>query len=650
MKTPLRFLKKTALAAVFAASAATVCAATSLTQPRLAWFSQAAITATYTGDAPIVETDFVEIDGDTVFTPSPASGTNATIQLTVSFSTLPAELPSTDMTGAQAAITAAAPNDTAAYYVYGKATANGDAGWIAVTVQGLTPVAEQSVDVTIDIDYETGKATYIIGSTIAASVFLANVPATTSVGSLKFAGNGTISGTIVGTKGTATHTLGNANYGSYADALAAAIQNGGSIESWSGDAANGWTSAATAGTGVGSGTSLAPYEIRSVDDLLTLAALVQTTNCAGVVFQQVANIDFTGAAAFAGIGTYNATPTSGKPFSGTYDGGNFKISNVTMTARNYGGVFNQVNGGTIKNLTVENVSVPAAATGEYGYAIVGNAGNGATLQNLVSSGSFGSADKPGTHNMAGIVIRASAGGSGTLVASCTNNAAIYGSYTKLAGICAITQVKVAGNAVSFENCANNGALTMPSGSTAGRDGLAGIVGYVADNTVLTGCSNTGTMTSSLTTARIGELVGYGYDHTLTDNGGNVAFSSGKMVASRSPSSFLDSENKTHTFVETGFQYATVDNGVATTLASPYTLAKDTTYLLEGDAAPSFALSAGDSITFDTALGYTLTETGITAATGAKLAEPVVNGTAKTFSAIARKYPAVFLRTLTQVGD
>lgn len=640
MKTPLRFLKKTALAAVFAASAATVCAATSLTQPRLAWFSQAATTATYTGDAPIVENSVVEIDGDTVFTPSPASGTNATIQLTVSFSTLPAELPSTDMTGAQAAITAAAPNDTAAYYVYGKATANGAADWVPVTVQGLTPVAEQSVDVAIDIDYETGKATYVIDGTIAASVFLANGTATTSVGSLQFAGNGTISGTIVGTKGTATHTLGNANYGSYADALAAAIQNGGSIESWSGDAANGWTSAATAGTGVGSGTSLAPYEIRSVDDLLTLAALVQTTNCAGVVFQQVANIDFTGAAAFAGIGTYARSFDGGDIFAGTYDGQGYKISNITLTARNYAGVFNQVSG-TVKNLTVENLSFPADATGEYGGAIVGNIGRGASLENITAAGTFGSSEKPGTHNMAGIVVRASGNGADSTVRNCTNNAAIFGTYTKIAGICALTQRETDNTpygTVSFENCCNTGTITAKTGSTAGRDGVAGIVGYVSEDTELKDCANSGTLSSTLGSAKIGELVAYHQSRNITDEGGNSAHADKKMVDTQIAAKI------------TGFQYATVDNGVATTLASPYTLAKDTTYLLEGDATPSFALSAGDSITFDTALGYTLTETGITAATGAKLAEPVVNGTAKTFSAIARKYPAVFLRTLTQVGD
>ena len=61
---------------------------------------------------------------------------------------------------------------------------------------------------------------------------------------------------------------------------------------------------------------------------------------------------------------------------------------------------------------------------------------------------------------------------------------------------------------------------------------------------------------------------------------------------------------------TGFKYATVDNGVATTVAA---LAKDTTYLLEGNVAasetPVFTLeAAGDYIEFDKALGYTFAGT------------------------------------------
>ncbi len=357
----------------------------------------------------------------------------------------------------------------------------------------------------------------------------------------------------------------------------------------------------------GDGTEQNPYEIPCYEALVEMKDLVASNATArSAYYIQTEDIDCTGKAAFAGIGGYNATPTGGTPFSGTYDGQGYTISNITMTARNYGGIFNQVNGGTIKNLTVENISVENGATGEYGFAIIGNAGNGATLTNLVATGSFLSAENPGTHNMAGIVVRASAGGTGTLVKDCTNNAAIYGNYTKMAGICALTQYKLSGGAVTFDGCVNNGTLTSARTAEANAaseiTGIAGIVAYTADVTVLKDCVNNGTITVALANQKVGELVGSGGVETngsLTDDGGNKADATKKMVYNRAK--------------VTGFQYATVDNGVATTIAPPYTLAANETYLLEGNVAasetPVATLTAvGDTIAFDTALGYTFAGT------------------------------------------
>ena len=345
------------------------------------------------------------------------------------------------------------------------------------------------------------------------------------------------------------------------------------------------------------GTVAHPFEIADVGDLLALQAAVQATNCAGICFVQVADIEFAGEATFAGIGTYVETsPSDGKPFSGIYDGQNYTISNVAFTDRPYAGIFNQVNGGTIKNLMVENLFF--VGTGEkYSASIIGNAGNGATLQNLVAKGVFGSFGKPGNHNMAGIAIRLSGGGGGTLVKDCTNNAAIYGTYTKMAGICAITQVKVSGGPVTFEGCCNNGNLIMPSGGTAGRDGLAGIVGYVDDDTVLKDCANTtygdSAFSTVLATAKIGQLVGWAHSHSLTDLGGNSAFYVRKMVADYNSACTI-----------TNFQYATVSGGMATTVT---TLSANNGYLLERDVVasetPVFTLQdAGDRISFDTTIG------------------------------------------------
>ena len=371
------------------------------------------------------------------------------------------------------------------------------------------------------------------------------------------------------------------------------------------------------------------YTIDDVNDLDMLrkgvAANIATAN---ETFKQTANIDMTSAGAFAGIGAYNANPTLGTPFAGTYDGQGFKIANVTMSARNYGGIFNQVNGGTIQNLTVENISVASGATGEYGYAIVGNAGNGATLQNLVAAGSFLSAATPGTHNMAGIVVRECGGGeNGSLIKDCTNNATIYGDYTKLAGICALTQLKVSGGGPAmFDGCVNNGTLisarTSEANSASAITGIAGIVGYTADATVLKDCVNNGTITVALANQKVGELVGSGgvESGSLTDAGGNKADATKKMLHTRS--------------AVTGFLYATVENGVATTVT---TLAKDTTYLLEGNVAasetPVFTLAAaGDTIAFDAALGYTFAGT-IAGAEGLTLTDET-SGTVTTYTAAA----------------
>ena len=327
---------------------------------------------------------------------------------------------------------------------------------------------------------------------------------------------------------------------------------------------------------------------------------------ANETFKQTADIDMTSAGAFAGIGAYAKVPTAGTPFLGTYDGQNFTIANVQRAGENTQGIFNQVGpSGVIENLVVSNMYWDSELSGEYGFAIVGNAGGGATLRNLTAAGTFGSASKPSTHNIAGIAVRLSPGataGAATTVDSCTNNATIYGGYTKLGGINAIVQNQTGfvDGKVVFVNCANNGALVCKRTATD-VTGNAGIVGYFSGTNVeLTDCYGNGVITNEdgANTDKDGALVGWTYGGTIKDNGGNAAPVGKKMIGTWGSAT------------ETGFLYATVDNGVATTVT---TLAKDTTYLLEGSVAasetPVFTLAAeGDYIEFDKALGYTFAGT------------------------------------------
>ena len=370
----------------------------------------------------------------------------------------------------------------------------------------------------------------------------------------------------------------------------------------------------------------------------------------GETFKQTANIDMSQAGPFAGIGTYAANANAGLPFQGTYDGQGFKISDIDFTQRNYGGVFNQVKGGAIKNLTVENITCSTFASdvnsGEWGCAIVGNAGLGTTLQNLTAMGSFGTAAIPCRHNVAGIAIRLSGGASNvvdgvevleTLVKDCTNNATLYGSYTKAAGITALTQDQngVPNDYVLFDGCVNNANIAMVAGKgTEGRDGLGGILGYVADGTKMQNCVNNGTLTSVLANAKIGGIVGWAQGRTLDDLGGNKNPAAAKMIGDPAGSTI------------TGFQYATVDNGVATTITGAPVAGG--AYLLERDVAasetPVATLTAvGDTISFDTALGYTFA--GTVASSGAAgIPVASTSGTVTTYTA------GYFPRTATAGQD
>ena len=351
------------------------------------------------------------------------------------------------------------------------------------------------------------------------------------------------------------------------------------------------------------------YTIDDANDLDMLRkgvdAGIATT---GETFKQTANIDMTSEAAFAGIGAVgaeNATTLTMTAFEGTYDGGNFTISNITFTNRKGSGLFNLVRGATIKDLVIDTVSyeAPFAAAKLGGAMFVGNGVN-CTLQHLVTLGSNG-LNNPSTYNAAGIANRLEGRGGPVLVIGCTNNAAIYCVYSKVAGICPIVQG--ADQPVTFVDCANTGNIVANgtaeqvtlSGKTPGVDGAAGIVAYSqgANNVMelsFTNCVNTGTITPYNSSTRVASIFGYTTASGLTFVGGSAQAN-------------LKAIN-TGADKVTGLKFAIVDNGVATFVADD-ALAAGNTYLLTAQipatAAPVFTLTAvGQAITFDEAVGCT----------------------------------------------
>ena len=355
------------------------------------------------------------------------------------------------------------------------------------------------------------------------------------------------------------------------------------------------------------------YTIDDANDLDMLRkgvdAGIATT---GETFKQTANIDMTSAAAFAGIGATgqeNAATLTALAFEGTYDGGNYTISNITFTNRKGSGLFNLIRGATIKDLVVDTVSYESAfaATKLGGAMVVGNGVN-CTLRHIVTRGSNG-LNNPVTYNAAGIADRLEGRGGPVLVEGCTNSAAIYCIYTKLAGICAIVQGDT--ETVTFVDCANTGSIV--AGGTAeqlalnasdkkpGADGVSGILAYSqgGNGTIsLTNCVNSGTLTGT-TDSTIATIIGKTSTAGITVAGGSAQ---ADIVSIKSGADKVS-----------GIKFATVDNGVATFVADDALALNGSYKVMSGNATATFVFTDLGSISFDEALStptYAITASGV----------------------------------------
>ena len=437
------------------------------------------------------------------------------------------------------------------------------------------------------------------------------------------------SATIQGTNGAPVTLTGSIGY--VTKSVTNAISNNGTISLPAIDISYFFPQTATSGNNQ-DGSAGHPFEIANVDDLKALAAAANAGVLAGgtLHFIQTANIDMSTAGAFGGIGAVgaeNETTLTMNAFEGVYDGNNKTISNITFTNRKGSALFNLVRNATIKDLTIDTVSYQAAfaETKLGGAMFVGNGVN-CTLQHLVSLGNNG-VGNPSTYNAAGIANRLEGRGGPVRVIGCTNNAAIYGCYSKIGGICAIVQG--ADQTVTFVDCANTGAIvangttaqTTLSGKTPGVDGAAGILAYTqgGNNLLsLTNCVNTGTITG-VSGTKIASILGYTTASGITIVGGSA------QADVKSVNTGADKV--------AGAKFATVDNGVATFVADDALAAGNTYKVMSGNATATYEFTAPGTISFNTALAtptYAITSSGLAGNVTSATEAPVTTYTAGYF--------------------
>ena len=257
----------------------------------------------------------------------------------------------------------------------------------------------------------------------------------------------------------------------------------------------------------GSGTALNPYQITSAADLQQLAADVNAGNSyAGTYFTISSDISLNGITwTPIGNGARSGSSYTGNAFSGIFDGAGHTISSLTVTAgtgKEAVGLFGVVDGGTVENLVLSDVSINTAS--DTAGAAAGMMVNGSAAKNIFVSGSLTAVDGIG-----GIVGRMTISGT---IEDCINTASVTasGSAGGAGGIVGKAYYTVTGYEMNIENCTNTGSVSGPYAA-------GGIVGLSAAN--VQNCINTGSVIAGTEAGGIiAEQVNYG---TVAKNSNNA---------------------------------------------------------------------------------------------------------------------------------
>ncbi len=289
---------------------------------------------------------------------------------------------------------------------------------------------------------------------------------------------------------------------------------------------------------LGEGTSGAPYQIGTADQLAKLAELVNdsATNATyggkDIYYKLIADLDLSayGKDWNSGKGWVPIGSTGSTPFKGIFDGGNKKITGLSIINRTeqFSGLFGYMSGGTIQNLGIEEASISGSGSvgGVAGYV---NGGSSITYCYVI-----GSVTGHGT-GVGGIV--GSVDGfvdEENKVANCYATASVTGS-NNIGGIAGsvlrgwLTDCYSTGSVIGKGNsvggvagCVLGGVTTncYATGVVGGTSDIGGVAGAVSNNSIVRNCAALNpSVSGSSNVGRVAGFVGTGV--TLS---GSVAFS------------------------------------------------------------------------------------------------------------------------------
>lgn len=217
----------------------------------------------------------------------------------------------------------------------------------------------------------------------------------------------------------------------------------------------------------------------------------------------------------------NFAPTNGA-FKGTFDGQNNTITGLTISSVSASyvyGLFGGIDGGTVKNLKLDNVNIDMNTETEPGAVggAVGMLTGGGTVENVTVNGTITAQRGHG-----GIVGRMTKWGT---IKNCVNNAEITGSGSNIGGIVSAayyTTENTPTKGMAIIGCINNGTVT---GTTSSASVTGGIAGFSSAN--INNCKNTADIIGNNDSAHIsyGGIVGEQQNYGKIDsciNEGNIS--------------------------------------------------------------------------------------------------------------------------------
>ncbi|MGI6570399.1 MAG: hypothetical protein ACOX27_05000 [Caldicoprobacterales bacterium] len=275
-------------------------------------------------------------------------------------------------------------------------------------------------------------------------------------------------------------------------------------------------------TPLGSTRTDTSFELDTAEKLAGLAELIDSgESFDGKTITLTGNIDLKGH-------TLNLSDYyDGTIFGGTFDGNGKTISGFKSTNNYYDGLFEYVDGATIKNLTlkgegagaglifyardvtVENCTIDLDQTisgsGISG-AVVGHAAGNGTFKNITTKGTVNFTRETSSYTNFGSIIGQKYAGAVVTIEGCVNEINITARTTGLGlgGFVGALTYDATGSC-TITDCVNNGNITLEAGATGN---VGGIVGGNHDCDLdITNCTNNGDITAVSADVFTGGILG-----------------------------------------------------------------------------------------------------------------------------------------------